>query len=161
MNKHTIKKRIRLKNFTYVGQYRYFVTICTDKTVGQCFSIANKQVVEKLIEILKLISSQYNFKVWAYCFMPDHLHLLVEGENPTSDFKKFISLFKQVSGFYYSKTFGKRLWQINYYEHILRKEEVTESIVRYILENPIRKGLVEDFKEYPFLGSFVFDVKTL
>ena len=93
--------------------------------------------------------------------MPDHLHLLVEGEEPTSDFKKFISLFKQVSGFYYSKTFGKRLWQINYYEHILRKEEVTESIARYILENPIRKRLVEDFKEYPFLGSFVFDIKTL
>jgi putative transposase len=161
MNKHAIKKRIRLKNFTYVGQYRYFVTMCTDKTVGQCFSIANKQVIEKLVEILKLISLQYNFKVWAYCFMPDHLHLLVEGEEPTSDFKKFISLFKQVSGFYYSKTFGKRLWQINYYEHILRKEEVTESIARYILENPIRKRLVEDFKEYPFLGSFVFDIKTL
>jgi len=135
--------------------------MCTDKTVGQCFSIANKQVVEKLVEILKLISSQYNFKVWVYCFMPDHLHLLVEGEKPTSDFKKFISLFKQVSGFYYSKTFGKRLWQINYYEHILRKEEVTEGIARYILENPIRKRLVEDFKEYPFLGSFVFDIKTL
>jgi putative transposase len=75
--------------------------------------------------------------------------------------KNLFLYLNKLTVFYYSKTFGKRLWQINYYEHILRKEEVTESIARYILENPIRKGLVEDFKRYPFLGSFVFDIKTL
>ncbi len=161
MNKEFFKKRIRLKDFDYIGRYRYFVTICTNKTVGQCFNIANKEVIDELIEMLKFTAKQFDFTVWVYCFMPDHLHLLVEGNSDTSNFKKFISMFKQKSGFYYNKIFGKKLWQINYYEHVLRREEVTEKVARYILENPVRKGLVEDFRKYPFSGSFVFDINSL
>jgi REP element-mobilizing transposase RayT len=41
------------------------------------------------------------------------------------------------------KTFGwtpfdRRLWQRNYYEHIIRNEEALNRIRRYIVENPIR-----------------------
>lgn len=41
------------------------------------------------------------------------------------------------------KTFGwtpfdRRLWQRNYYEHIIRNEETLNCIRRYIAENPIR-----------------------
>ncbi|MFH1540595.1 MAG: transposase [Elusimicrobiota bacterium] len=155
------KKRIRLEDFGYKGVYRYFITVCTNKNVGQCFSIAKKDAINNIIELLKSVSIEFNFIVWVYCFMPDHLHLLIEGCNENSDFKKFISMFKQKSGFYYKRLFQKKLWQINYYEHIFRKEETTKQIVRYILENPIRKGLVKDFYEYPFSGSFMLDVKNL
>ena len=34
--------------------------------------------------------------------------------------------------------FDKRLWQRNYYEHIIRNEEALNRIRRYIVENPIR-----------------------
>ena len=34
--------------------------------------------------------------------------------------------------------FDKRLWQRNYYEHIIRNEETLNCIRRYIAENPIR-----------------------
>ena len=53
------------------------------------------------------------------------------------------------------------LWQENYYEHILRKDEDTISVVKYILNNPVRKGLVEDYREYFYSGSFVLDIKNL
>ena len=56
---------------------------------------------------------------------------------------------------------GLPLWQINYYEHVLRKEEDTKGVARYIFSNPMRKGLVEDFKDYTFLGSFEFDVMEI
>jgi len=161
MDKQIFKKRIRLKDFNYKGQFRYFATICVDKNLGQCFNIANFNIVNKLIDFLRLDSEKYNFLVWTYCFMPDHLHLLVEGKDEYSDFKKFISSFKQKTGFYYSKIFSKKLWQTNYYEHILRKDEITQKVVRYILENPVRKNLVKDFKDYPFSGSFILDIKEI
>ena len=53
------------------------------------------------------------------------------------------------------------LWQINYYEHVLRKAEDTKGVAYYIFNNPVRKGLVEDFKDYAFLGSFEFDVMQM
>lgn len=90
--------------------------------------------------------------------MPDHLHLLIEGVDSDSDMKKFISSYKQRTGFYYKKETGLRLWQINYYEHVLRREEETTTVAGYIFANPVRKGIVEDFAQYEFLGSFEFDI---
>ena len=30
---------------------------------------------------------------------------------------------------------------------------------RYVLENPVRKGLTQDLREYPFKGSTLYDFK--
>ena len=95
------RKRPRLKNFCYKGYHRYFVTICTHER-NPIFK--NDVMVRQLIRVLKDTSKTFGFKVWAYCFMPDHLHLLIEGESPDSDLKRFISSYKQYTGYYYKKT---------------------------------------------------------
>ena len=114
-----------------------------------------------MVSILCEKSALFEFKIWVYCFMPDHLHLLIEGEADHSDMKRFISSYKQHTSFYHKKKTGMKLWQTNFYEHILRKEEDTMAVVRYILENPVRKGLVDNFNNYPFSGSFVFDISDM
>ena len=96
----------------------------------------------------------------SYCFMPDHLHLLLSGDK-TSSLKDFMRAFKQKSSFHFKKTSGKALWQRSYYDHILRKEEDIREIALYIFRNPIRKGLVSRIRDYPFLGSDVFDCNLL
>ena len=45
----------------------------------------------------------------------------------------------------------KPLWQANYYEHIVRKDEDLKSIAEYITYNPVRKGFVNDWQNYPFV----------
>jgi hypothetical protein len=45
------------------------------------------------------------------------------------------------------------LWQKSYHDHILRKEEAVADVVRYILENPVRAGLVDSIGEYPHAWS--------
>ncbi|MCF6147726.1 MAG: transposase [Candidatus Kuenenia sp.] len=150
------KKRIRLKHFEYKGCYRYFITICThDKK--NLFN--DEKLVEWLVIILRGKSVSFGFKVWAYCFMPDHLHLLIEGNDDCSDMRKFLSSYKKHTGFYYKKENGNPLWQINYYEHVLRKAEDTIKIAQYIFHNPVRKGLVDDYRKYKFLGSFEIEMK--
>jgi putative transposase len=99
------------------------------------------------------IARSEKFGVLAYCFMPDHLHLLIDGEDNESDLQKFISLFKQKSGYWYKQKYKRNLWQTSYYDHVLRKEEGLEQVALYILENPVRKGLVTDFRDYPFSFS--------
>ena len=149
------KKIMRLKNFNYKGRYRYLITICTYKRKS---IFKSDSLVKWLIKILREKSNSYGFKVWAYCFMPDHLHLLIEGRNSDSDMRKFISSYKQYTGFYYKKNSDFSLWQINFYEHVLRNEENTISVAYYIFNNPVRKGLVDDYKQYKYIGSFEFDV---
>ena len=152
------KKRVRLKDFNYKGFFRYFVTICT---YNKGWVFKNDPLVEWLTDILREKSNSFGFKVWAYCFMPDHLHLLIEGKDTNSDMKRFISSYKQSTGFSYKKKTGSTLWQINYYEDVLRREEDTIDVARYIFNNPVRKKLVGDFRKYNFLGSFEFDVCQL
>jgi putative transposase len=101
------------------------------------------------------------FALIVYCFMPDHLHLLIEGETDASDCKRFITRAKQYSGFHYSWQFGGRLWQRYGFERVLRENEATEVVARYILENPIRARLARRVDEYPYVGSSVYDLPTL
>jgi len=82
--------------------------------------------------------------------------MLLEGEEG-SNLIKMIKQFKQLTGYYFKQDTGRGLWQKSYYDHILRKQEDVVSIVRYILENPVRKGLVKHPDEYPFSGSLEFE----
>ena len=83
--------------------------------------------------------------------MPDHLHLLVSSEGDSS-LKDFVHHFKQLSGHRYKQEYSAPLWQISYYDHVLRSDEDLPAVARYIRDNPVRAGLVEDRSAYPFSG---------
>ncbi len=140
-------KRPRLRDFDYVGTYAYFITILT-KDRGTY--LKEVEVVRSATDILLEEARSEKFSILAYCFMPDHLHLLVMGQDDRSNARKFVSLFKQKSGHWFKKNYNENLWHVSYYDHILRREESIESVTLYILENPVRKGLVSDYREYPF-----------
>jgi hypothetical protein len=93
--------------------------------------------------------------------MPDHVHLLAEGRGPTSNCRRFITRAKQFSGYHYQGAFNERLWQRYGYEHVLRASEDVFSIARYILENPIRAGLVSSVHDYPYLGSTLYTIDQI
>ena len=84
--------------------------------------------------------------------MPDHLHLLIQSQAESSDCKAFIRLAKQYSAFYYSKAHGgkKKLWQRYGHDHVLRDDENTDDVVRYVVENPVTAGLCARAADYPF-----------
>jgi len=139
-----------LREFDYLGLYRYFLTFCTDRR--QRFLSDPENVAVVLPQILRA-GTETRFAIPAYCFMPDHLHLLIEGLDDGSDCRGFIKKAKQYSGFYFSKARGQTLWQRYGYERVLRNDEATLDVARYILNNPLRAGLVADVRKYPFIGS--------
>ncbi len=86
--------------------------------------------------------------------MPAHLHLLVEGEHESSDLRRFARLSKQRVSYVHRTQFRiKTTWQDGYFERVLRAEEATEVVVRYVLDNPVRAGLVTQAEDYPFSGA--------
>ena len=70
-----------------------------------------------------------------------------------ADLPRFISAFKQQTGFQFVRQHRARLWQDGYYDRVLRSDEDTLDVVRYILDNPVRAGLVALFDRYPYSGS--------
>src|SRR5271169_244 len=162
MNIIKYKPKPHLKGFGYLGCYHYFVTICTDGKKN--LFVKNNDLIEKMIDVLNQTGEKHFFTVWVYCFMLDHLHILVEGINPHSDLKKFKKDFKQRTAYWYSReesSAGNKLWQPGYYDRVLRKEEDTAEVLRYILDNPVRKGLVAHYLDYRYSGSLVIDIKGI
>jgi len=68
---------------------------------------------------------------------------------------------KQLSGFHYTKAFREPLWQRYGFERTLRGDEGTLSVARYILENPVRAGIVRRVQDYPFSGSSVYTIDEI
>ncbi len=93
--------------------------------------------------------------------MPDHVHVIATATTESADLKKFVAKWKQRSGYTHKQKTGALLWQPSYFDHVLRDEEDTWRAVRYVLENPVRKGLVQNFYDYPFSGSDVFSMEQL
>ena len=147
-----------LKGFNYVGFHRYSLTFCTNQH-RRLFT--EPALVDLVAAQLLRAANEQKFAVIAYCFMPDHLHLLIEGTSDDSDGRRFIKSFKQYSGYYYSQTRHDTLWQRYGFEHVLRDDETTIEVVKYILANPVRAGLASAVEDYPFVGSLVCDVKDL
>jgi putative transposase len=147
-----------LKAFAYLGFYRYSLTFCTDhrRHVFTCH-----EPVNLVLEQISRAARENQFAIVAYCFMPDHLQLLIEGQSESSDGHRFIARAKQYSGFYYSKAFHSRLWQRYGYEHVLRDDEETIAVTRYILNNPLRAGLAEKVEDYPYVGSLAYELRDL
>jgi putative transposase len=151
-------KPAHLKTFDYIGLHQYFLTFCTNER--RRLFLESDAVVAVRAQIQRA-SSDHRFAVTAYCYMPDHVHLLVEGQADDSDCRQFISRAKQYSGFHFKAAFGQRLWQRYGYERILRSDEASISVVRYILENPIRARLVDRIDQYPFSGSSVYSIDQI
>lgn len=100
-------------------------------------------------------------EILTYCFMPDHVHLLVEAMDDGSDGSGFIARSKQYAGFSYKARTGHRLWQRDSFERVLRDNEGSLAVSRYILANPVRAGLVTQPFDYPYSGSFAWDRQAL
>jgi putative transposase len=153
-----VKDRPQLRTFDYSGPYRYFLTLCTAQRVSW---FADASVVDKVLSQIRECATQYQFAILAYCFMPDHLHLLVEGLADDANLTRFVKHGKQISGYAHKQRSGKLLWQPSWFDRVLRKEEATTDVIRYILLNPVRAQLVESAVNYPFLGSDVYAVSDI
>jgi|SRR6185503_3450783 len=148
----------RLKTFGYLGFYRYFLTICP---YGRVPIFIEDRSVDRVLMQLSRTADDQHFLVIAYCFMPDHVHMLVEGNHPAADFREFVRIFKQRSSFAWKRTNGTALWQRSYFEHVLRDDEDTIGVAKYVLENPVRGNLVRRPEDYPYLGSMTMEVRHL
>src|SRR5205085_5004104 len=141
------KKNHHLQKEFYIGE----------KTVSFVLCISNRDEVFTDIEIFKIFSQflidsiiKHDTDALIYMFMPDHVHMILKGKEMTSNVISSINLFKQLSGYWLYKNKMKYSWQKDYWDHIIRNEKDLENQIYYILNNPVRKGLANNWKEYMF-----------
>lgn len=145
----------------YIGCRGYFITV---NTLKRKKLFVQGAIVQELVRCLKKIGDQEKFAIIAYCFMPDHVHIVLSGTDRDSDLEKFVKQYKQATGYYLKKKFGYKTWAYSYYDSILKTQDDLQRVVQYTFLNPVRAGMVKKITDYAFLGSFTLnsnDIKEM
>ena len=151
------RRSIRLQTYDYSKQGLYFVTICcNDREYFFGEIINDEMVLNPAGEMIKTewIALEKRFLTvqvieYEFVIMPNHFHCILEmtdTENNTKLLGDIIGAFKSLTtGKYIQgvktsnwKAFNGKLWQRDYYEHIIRNGESYNYITSYIANNPIK-----------------------
>jgi len=151
------RRSIRLQGYDYSQAGAYFITICTQGR--ECIFGEIVDGTMRLNDAGQIVASSWEWLAAQYDhvvldtweIMPNHIHgIIVITDNcrggsrtaPTGRRKpigRLIGAFKTVSTKSINEmqeTPGTKLWQRNYYEHIIRDEDELDSIREYIVANP-------------------------
>jgi REP element-mobilizing transposase RayT len=128
----------------------FSVTICTTLRPPIFRDLAlGAECVQQLFSL----QAEHDVTVYAYCLMPDHVHLLLRISAGTS-LEDIIGSWKSLCFRTWRARGGRRsFWQRGYYERALRRGDDLRNAALYILDNPVRAGMVTDHRLYPLCGS--------
>ena len=148
----------RVSSFDYFGCHRYLITVVTR---NRARFFADPVAASRIAAHIPPFFLARDFEVVAYCVMPDHVHLLLEGRTDGADLRETMRVWKQVSAYDWKKRSQTSLWQSGFHDHVLRADDDTGAVVGYILQNPVRAGLASRPSDYPWLGSLRYEVADL
>ena len=145
----------RIVNYNYSEDRPIHVTICADQKKNMFNLDVNAKII--INELLKT-AKDFKFRILCYCLMPDHLHVVISPGESNLSLSKFLNIFKGRTTTLFRKKKGLgKIWQRSAFDHIIRAGEDLKIIIEYIMNNPVRKGIVEKAEDYSY--SELFDVE--
>jgi putative transposase len=124
----------------------YFLTTAT---LDRKPFLRNHPAAAMTMHSLLWLGEQGTINLQAAVIMPDHIHFILELRQGSLD--NVMHSLKSYSSNRINKILGRKghLWQRQYHERAIRTEKNLKDTIWYCLKNPVRKGLVENFREYP------------
>jgi REP element-mobilizing transposase RayT len=144
---------LRIGRHSQPGHY-YFLTT---SVVGRRKIFINHDHALIVLSAIRWLHKADRFFVDAAIVMPDHLHIVGQlGEGSRQDaaptLARVMHSLKSYSARCLSMLDVKTpVWQEGYYDHGLRDDEDYRAGVRYVMQNPIRAGLVRRVEDYPYI----------
>jgi putative transposase len=122
----------------------YFLTICC--RVRHQNQLALDSVARELFETVSYRNQKQIWFAQVFLLMPDHAHALISFPRSGKSIKSILSQWKEWT--------AKQVridWERDFFEHRLRREESLQQKADYILNNPVRAGLVQNTEDWPYV----------
>jgi REP element-mobilizing transposase RayT len=140
-----------------VDDHQHFVTFCThDRWVLPVR-------VRSIVLDCCLHDNGNRFDLRVAVVMPDHVHLIF---TPLIDYEKMevcslaeiMDVIKGASAHKINRSLGRKgkVWQTESFDHVLRSSESLDAKIEYLLQNPVRQGLANEWQGYPWLWKKPF-----
>ena len=121
----------------------FFITICCEpKGENQ---LCRQDIAAGIFESVAFRQSRPDWWMELLLLMPDHLHALASFPSD-KDMTTVISQWKE----FLAKKLGIH-WQRDFFDHRLRSDESLREKADYILQNPVRRGLIERTEDWSYV----------
>jgi putative transposase len=125
-----------------------------DKSDNKC-DLIKSPIAEIIIEAIKNRDDKNIWRMAEYVIMPNHIHLFFQCGSKNlggaiRDFKRWTASRINMECPDYSR---EPFWQREWFDHWSRSSDFDEKFKRYIRNNPVKAGLVKDYKDWRF-GSW-------
>ncbi|MFC6339701.1 transposase [Pseudomonas sp. CCM 7891] len=119
----------------------------------------NRQVVfaapedyQRYVGDLRELKDEFGIKVYAYCLMTNHAHLLVAPSESVAGLGQLMKVLAARATRYRNRLEGRTgtLWESRYRSSVVQSETYLLACCRYIELNPVRACMVADAADYPW-----------
>ena len=148
MQSHSKKPRRLTQIFQSYDAPLYFVTFCTAHRKP---ILANDLIHAQLRQFAKQIEPR-GAAIGRYVIMPDHIHCFIRLA-PELKLGTTVKLMKRSLSSAISAPMPH--WQPGFFDHLLRHDESYSEKWKYVYNNPVRAGLVEQSDNWPYQGEIV------
>lgn len=143
----------------YFGHFDEWLDRCVEESPRW---LADEQVAGVVADEIQRLNGE-RYKLITYCIMPNHCHLLVdtgehafkpahEGVTAAYPLTDTLKLLKGRTARYCNRALGRsgKFWHPESYDHVVRNQKEYERIVWYVINNPVKAGLVGSWEDWKF-----------
>ena len=145
-------RAVRLPECDYAGNEIIHITVCA--RCGEPFR--HRLLAQQICESVEFYCCKLGYRLFGFCLMPDHLHVLLSPDDSGQPLAKWLLAFKNYTGRMFANGGGTPpLWQRSAHDHVCRGDETPEFVLAYIVNNPVRAGLVDSWRDWTWTRVFV------
>ena len=87
-----------------------------------------------------------------YCIMANHVHLVVTLPEEAQPLAHTLQALKGYTANLGNQLLGRKgqFWQRESYDHLIRSTFELERVIAYVVNNPVKASLVEDWQQWPY-----------
>lgn len=126
----------------------YHITIRCNNSEFLISSLSDFNLLRK---ILLLYKSKFNFKLFAYCVMNSHFHLIIQSpDDPNISISKIMHAILWRYALLYNKSHNRKghFFNDRFKSPIIQSDKYGLNLLKYISQNPVRAGMVKKAGEY-------------
>ncbi|HEY3397162.1 MAG TPA: transposase [Armatimonadota bacterium] len=117
-------------------------------------ALGTDAMAEVVVSALGETSERYGWLVGRYVIMPDHVHFFCSPAAAFGDLSRFVGGFKErATRAAWAQGRKGRLWQAEFFDHLLRSTESYEEKWHYVWLNLVRAGLCTEPGDWPYQGE--------
>ena len=100
------------------------------------------------LELLYRYKKRYNSKIYGFCLMNNHVHLVMESDKLSKAMHGINLSYAQYFKYKYRTT--GHFWQDRYKSFVIQRDRYIINCITYIEYNPVRAEIVSRPEEYPW-----------